>query len=72
MANVFIYNTAGRQVRHLVKGALLGNAGTFTWNGLDENGQPLPIGQYILYTEVFNLQGTRQRFKNIVVLARRL
>ncbi|HUQ97144.1 MAG TPA: lamin tail domain-containing protein, partial [Chitinophagaceae bacterium] len=72
VANVFIYNVSGRQVRHLVKGALLGTAGTFTWNGLDENGQLLPVGQYIIYTEIFNLQGTKQGFKNVVVLARRL
>ena len=72
VATIFIYDASGRQVRHLVKNAVLGNTGTFTWDGLDEKGQRLPVGQYIFYTELFTLQGKKQHFKNVVVLARRL
>jgi hypothetical protein len=55
-----------------VKNAILGSAGTFAWDGLDGKGQRLPIGQYIIYTELFNLQGKKRQFKNVIVLARRL
>lgn len=72
VANVFIYDAMGRQVRHLVKNAMLGTVGHFTWNGLDEKAQRLPVGQYIVYTELFNLQGKKKHFKNVIVLARRL
>lgn len=71
VANIFIYDAAGRQVKHLAKNAVLGSRGTFTWNGLDEAGQRLPVGQYIIYTELFTLQGKTKQFKNVVVLARR-
>jgi hypothetical protein len=71
VANVFIYDVSGRQVRHLVKNAVLGSAGNFVWNGLDEKGQRLPVGQYIVYTALFNLQGKKHHFKNVIVLARR-
>ena len=72
VANVVVYDASGKQVRHLVKNAVLGIAGTFTWNGLDEQGRTLPTGQYILFTQLFTLQGRQQPFKNVVVLARRI
>ena len=72
VANLFIYDASGRQVRHLAKNAVLGTSGKFRWDGLDEKGQQLPIGQYIIYTELFTLQGKKQQFKNLIVLARRL
>jgi hypothetical protein len=72
VANVFIYDVSGTRVRHLVKNAVLGTSGTFAWNGLDETGRGLPAGQYIFYTELFTLEGKKQPYKNVVVLARRL
>jgi len=72
VANLFIYDASGRKVRHLAKNAVLGTSGKFRWDGLDEKGQQLPIGQYIIYTELFTLQGKKQQFKNVIVLARRL
>lgn len=72
VANIFIYDASGRQQRHLVKSAVLGTSGKFRWDGLDEKGRRLPVGQYVIYTEIFNLQGKKQQFKNVVVLARRL
>ena len=72
VANVTIYDAAGRLVRRLVKNETLAEKGSWTWDGLGENGQRLPIGMYIIYSEFFNLQGKKQHFKNTVVLARRL
>jgi hypothetical protein len=36
-----------------------------------EKQQKLASGIYIIYTEVFNLQGKSRKFKNIIVVARR-
>ena len=72
VANITIYDTQGRPVRYLVKNGILGSIGQWNWDGLDEKGNKLPIGTYIIYTEVFNLQAKKQHFKNIIVLARRL
>jgi hypothetical protein len=72
VANVTIYDSQGNPVRNLVKNGTLGVTGQWNWDGLDEKGSPLPIGTYIVYTEIFNLQGKTQRFKNVVVLARKL
>ncbi len=72
VGNVIIFDAGGRQVRHLVKNAVLAIKGFWTWDGLGENGKKLPIGNYIIYTEVFNLEGKKESFKNVVVLGRRL
>jgi hypothetical protein len=72
VANITIFDVNGRMVRHLVKNATLGLNGSWQWDGLDEKGQKLLIGNYIIYTELFNLQGKKKQYKNVVVLARRL
>jgi hypothetical protein len=72
VANVLIFDASGRLVRSLVKNGLLGLKGIWKWDGLDEKKQRLPIGSYIIFTELFNLQGKKRQFKNVVVLARRL
>ena len=72
VANITIFDVNGRIVRHLVKNATLGLNGSWQWDGLDEKGQKLLIGNYIIYTELFNLQGKKKQYKNVVVLARRL
>lgn len=72
VANISIFDASGRLVRYFLKNALLGTKGSWNWDGLNENGQKLPVGAYIIYTEIFNLQGKRKQFKNTVVLARKL
>jgi hypothetical protein len=72
IANITIFDAAGRPVRNLVRNGTLGLTGYWNWDGLDDKGNKLPVGNYILYTEIFNLQGKKQQFKNVVVLARKL
>jgi hypothetical protein len=72
VANITIYDAQGRPVRYLVKNGTLGSGGQWNWDGLDEKGNKLSIGTYIIYTEIFNLQAKKQHFKNTVVLARKL
>ena len=71
VANITIYDAAGRPVRYLQRNALCGNTGYFRWDGLAEKNQSLTAGIYIIYTEVFNLQGKTKKFKNVIVLASR-
>ncbi len=71
VANITIYDAGGRLVRYLQRNALCGTKGSFRWDGLGEKFQKLPVGIYIIYTEVFNLNGKTKQFKNPIVLARR-
>ena len=71
VCSITIFDAAGRPVRYLQRNALNGLKGNYRWDGLGEKNQKLPVGIYIIYTEVFNLQGKTKKFKNVIVLARR-
>ncbi len=71
VANIIVFDAAGRPVRYVQRNALCGITGNYRWDGLGENNQQLPVGIYIIYTEVFNLEGKKKQFKNTIVLARR-
>ena len=72
VANVIIFDASGRTVRHLVKNDLLALKGSWNWDGLGETKNKLAIGPYIVFTEIFNLQGKKKSFKKTIVLARQL
>ena len=72
VADITIFDAQGGPVRYLVKNSILGLSGEWNWDGLDDKGNKLPIGTYIVYSEIFNLQGKKQYFKNTLVIARRL
>ena len=72
VANITIYDMAGRAVRYLVRNASLGRSGQWYWDGLGEAGKFLPAGPYIVAAECFNLQGKTFRARQVLVLARKL
>ena len=67
--NVYVFSADGRLVRHLVKGELVADQGSFVWNGLDSHGTRVPIGIYVVVTEVFDFEGKVNRHKNAVGVA---
>lgn len=69
--NITIFDAGGRPVRALQRNALAAQTGSFRWDGLNDKFVKLPLGPYIIFTEIFNLDGKVKRFKNQVVLARR-
>lgn len=72
VANITVFDAAGRPVRSLVRNGTLALSGYWNWDGLGDKGQKLPVGNYIILTELFNLEGKKRQFKNVVVLARKL
>ena len=72
LANINIYDAAGRAVRNIANNSTLALSGTFKWDGLDDKQQKLPIGIYIIVTQIFDLNGKTKQFKNVVTLARKL
>lgn len=71
VATIRIFDANGRIVRHLVNNASLTATGRFRWDGLDDGLNKLPVGIYVVLTEVFNLQGKTKKFKQAVTLVRR-
>lgn len=72
VANITIFDAKGRPIRNLLRNGTAGLKGYWNWDGLDDKGNKLPVGTYIIFTELYNLQGKKETFKNTVVLARHL
>lgn len=72
VTNISIFDAAGRPVRYLQRNALSGLTGSYRWDGLGEKLQKMPVGIYIIFTEIFNIDGKRKQFKNTIVLARKI
>jgi hypothetical protein len=70
MGTVTIFDMRGRPVRLLVTNTSLAQSGRFRWDGLDQHQRAAPPGMYIVLLDVFNLQGTRKKYKGIVVVAK--
>ena len=72
MANVRIFDAAGRQVKYLVKNQSLSQEGSWLWNGENESGQRQNIGVYIILVEVFDRDGKVKAFKKTCTLTDRM
>lgn len=72
VANVNIYDARGRLIRNLVNNELLGNSGYFVWDGLNNEREKARIGTYVIYAEVYQLNGDVKNFKTTCVLAGKL
>ncbi len=72
VANIKIFDSKGRLIRYLANNQLMGINGVITWDGLDDKNQKAPVGIYIVYIEIFDLDGNVKQFKKPVVVAARL
>jgi hypothetical protein len=70
-AEVIIFDSAGRKVRHLVRQQILAAEGTITWDGSGDNGRKANTGLYIVYFQAFSKDGVQKIFKIPCVLAGR-
>lgn len=68
MANISVFDAAGRFVLKLANNEILGTNGTLIWNGEDETGQRQNLGVYVVLVEIFDIDGNVYRFKDGVVL----
>ncbi|MCC9137068.1 lamin tail domain-containing protein [Pontibacter silvestris] len=72
VANITIFDTQGREVRKLARNELLASDGFFQWDGLRQDGTKAAIGYYLLYIELFDLNGQMSVYKEKVVVGGRL
>mgnify|MGYP000849631975 CR=1 FL=1 len=72
VANVYIYDSKGRQVKYLVRNQQLAQEGVVSWNGINDDNEKAPIGIYVVYVELFNLSGKLNKYKLSCTLAGKL
>jgi len=63
VANVRLFDAAGRLVKFLVKNQTIAQEGNWVWDGENDSGQKMNMGVYIIQIEVFEQQGHRKQFK---------
>ncbi len=68
LANISVFDAAGRFIIKLANNEILGSEGKFTWDGEDQTGQRLNLGVYVVLVEIFSLTGETWQFKDGVVL----
>ena len=68
IANISIFDSAGRFVMKLANNEILGTSGTIFWNGDDQTGKRQNLGVYVVLVEIFNTSGEVYQYKDGVVL----
>jgi len=54
MATIQILDANGRQIKTIISHKPLGAEEDFKWEGLDENGQEVRMGPYIVFVELYH------------------
>jgi hypothetical protein len=70
VGTVAIYDASGRLLSLLGENEILGTSGMFLWDGRDNNGNICNTGLYLIYAQIWNLKGEKEKFKKSVVLVR--
>lgn len=65
---ITIYDASGRLVRNLVNHELCGTSGAYTWDGINNDRRKAMIGRYIVFIEIFDMQGRVKQYKRTTVL----
>lgn len=68
LANVWIVNSAGKIVKTLAQGILLGSEGFLTWDGTSDTGALVEMGQYLVVIEFYGGDTTAEVIKQPVTV----
>ncbi len=71
IANISVFDVAGRKVRTIAENELLSLSGFYTWDGTNNSRTKVKMGQYIVFFEIFTPQGKVLKFKKLVAVAGR-
>lgn len=69
-ANISVYDSRGRLIRNIARGALLGCSGIINWDGTDNTSHTCPRGSYIILIEAYNTNGASQNWRRNISLVR--
>lgn len=72
MMKIQVFDANGRKVRDLLSNELCGTSGSFSWDGITNDSQKASIGRYVVFVEVFNLNGNLKLYKKSAILGGKL
>jgi len=68
VANIIVFDIKGRKIKTIAENELLAVEGTFSWDGLNDNNRLMPIGIYIIYFEIYDLDGNISKYKKVCAI----
>jgi hypothetical protein len=68
LATVRIYGIDGTLIRELCQNAIWGNEGFYLWDGTHASGSKVRPGYYIIWVEIFDLEGKVDQIRKTVVV----
>lgn len=72
MMTIDIYNSNGFPVKNLVNNEYLGIEGSVNWDGIQNDNTKAAVGIYVIYIQLFDLNGNVKHYKKTAVLASKL
>ncbi len=72
IANIMVFDSKGRRINRLAANKTLGTSGNIIWDGTTDGGRRATMGAYVIFIEVFDLNGNIKRYKKTVVVATKL
>ena len=70
--SVIVYSADGFPVRKLINNEYIGTEGSISWDGIQDNNSKAPVGIYIFYITVYDVDGNVEKYKKTGVLATKL
>ncbi len=68
MANIKILDSNGRHIKTIISHKSIGAEEDFKWEGMDDNGQMVRMGYYIVFVEIYNSTGDKKLYRKKVVV----
>jgi hypothetical protein len=68
IATLRIYSATGALVRELCQNAIWGENGFYLWDGTDSNSRKVRPGYYVVWLEIFDLQGKVSQIRKTVIV----
>lgn len=67
-----VFNAGGYPVRKLVNNEYLGTEGSVSWDGMQDDNSKAPVGIYVFFITVYDVDGNVKKYKKMGVLAAKL
>ncbi|MCF1752046.1 lamin tail domain-containing protein [Mariniradius sediminis] len=68
IGTIAIYSAGGTLIKEICQNAILGNSGIYTWDGTDQTGRRVRAGYYVVWIELYDLNGNIQQIKKTVAV----
>ncbi len=68
MGSIRIYGLNGLEIREICQNAIWGSEGFYLWDGTDATGRKVRPGYYVVWIQVFDLQGNVSETRKTVVV----